>query len=81
MNNPWNHRQRPERLERRLEFADYEATRLFLERLEALSQQTGRFPDISFGRTYVNLTIRPEQADAAIGEPETQLAVAIDALL
>lgn len=81
MNNPWNHRLRPERLERRFEFADYEATRLFLERLEALSQQTGRFPDISFGRTYVNLTIRPEQADAAIGEPETQLAVAIDALL
>ena len=48
MSNSWTHRQRPERLERRLEFADYDATRLFLERLEELSQQTGQI-----GRAHV----------------------------
>ena len=77
----WTHRQRPERLERRLEFADYEATRLFLERLEALSERTGRFPDISFGRTYVNLTVRPEAEDAGVGDAEHLFVAAVDALL
>ena len=81
MSNSWTHRQRPERLERRLEFADYDATRLFLERLEELSQQTGRFPDISFGRTYVNLTIRPEGEGEAVGEAEHLFVAAVDALL
>ena len=77
----WTHRQRPERLERRLEFADYDATRVFLERLEALSQQTGRFPDIIFGRTYVNLTVRPEAEDEAVGAAEHDFVAAVDALL
>jgi 4a-hydroxytetrahydrobiopterin dehydratase len=77
----WTHRQRPERLERRLEFADYEATRVFLERLEVLSQQTGRFPDISFGRTYVNLTVRPTADGEAVGEADHVFVAAVDALL
>jgi 4a-hydroxytetrahydrobiopterin dehydratase len=81
MTDSWNHRQRPERLERRLEFADYDATRLFLERLEALSLQTGRFPDISFGRTYVNLTVRPMEDGEAVGEAEQAFVAAVDALL
>jgi 4a-hydroxytetrahydrobiopterin dehydratase len=81
MTDSWNHRQRPERLERRLEFGGYDATRLFLERLESLSQQTGRFPDISFGRTYVNLTVRPLEEGEAVGDAEHAFVAAVDALL
>jgi len=81
MDQPWTQRSRPERLERRLEFPDYESTRTFLERLNALSEREGRFPDISFGRTYVNLTVRSEAEDDPLGEPETLFAAAIDALL
>ena len=81
MTHSWTHRQRPERLERRLEFDDYESTRLFLERLEALSQQTGRFPDISFGRTYVNLTVRPEAEGDSVGEADHSFVAAVNALL
>lgn len=81
MDQPWTHRSRPERLERRLEFADYETTRLFLERLEALSEQQRRYPDISFGRTYVNITVRPEGDDTPLGDGEHAFAAAIDELL
>ncbi|MEI7952761.1 MAG: 4a-hydroxytetrahydrobiopterin dehydratase [Synechococcaceae cyanobacterium ELA182] len=81
MDQPWNQRPRPDRLERRIEFDDYETTRTFLERLNALSEQQERFPDISFGRTYVNLTLRPEQEDGAIGDVDTAFAAAIDGLL
>lgn len=81
MEQPWTQRPRPDRLERRIEFSDYEATRVFLERLNTLSEQQSRFPDISFGRTYVNITLRSEQEDGAIGEVDQAFAVAIDGLL
>ena len=81
MEQPWTHRARPDRLERRIEFADYDSTRVFLERLNTLSERDGRFPDISFGRTYVNLTLRAEADDAAIGQSEEMFAAAIDELL
>jgi len=80
MNQPWTQRPRPDRLERRIEFDDYETTRQFLERLNALAESEGRYPDISFGRTYVNLTLRPDD-DQPVGEGEQSFAAAIDGLL
>lgn len=83
MDQPWTRRARPDRLERRIEFDDYEATRTFLERLNDICEQQGRFPDISFGRTYVNLTLRPEgdADDLQIDTDEHSFASAIDGLL
>ena len=57
----WIQRKRPERLERRFEFKTYEATRDFLDRLGEHSEASCRFPDISFGKTYANITIRPSE--------------------
>ena len=84
MDQPWTPRPKPEqadRLERRIEFDDYQATRAFLESLNALSEAQQRFPDLSFGRTYVNITVRPEDDGAAVGPDEQAFAAAIDALL
>ncbi len=84
MNQPWTPRpkaDRPEWLERRFEFSDYGATRDFLERLNDLCEAQQRFPDISFGRTYVNLTLRSESEGAEVGHGEHVLAAAIDSLL
>jgi 4a-hydroxytetrahydrobiopterin dehydratase len=84
MEQPWTPRPKPEQadwLERRIEFSDYALTRDFLERLNDLCESQQRFPDISFGRTYVNLTLRPESEGVRVGEAERRLASAIDALL
>lgn len=81
MDQPWTQRQRPDRLERRIEFSDYESTRLFLERLNELSERSSRYPDISFGRTYVNLTVRVEDEAAALGDEDHAFAASIDALI
>ena len=81
MEQPWTQRSRPDRLERRIECADYETTRTFLARLESLSEQHGHYPDISFGRTYVNITLRPAAEDTPVGDSEHAFAVAIDELL
>jgi len=84
MDQPWTPRPKPEqadRLERRIEFADYQATRDFLERLNGLSEAQNRFPDLNFGRTYVNITVRPEDEEDCIGDDDHRFAAAIDSLL
>ena len=80
--NKWDQRGRPVRLERRFEFENYEATRNFLERLGDLSESKNIFPDISFGRTYVNITLRPESEDkgAQMTDIEYKFASEIDGL-
>lgn len=84
MDQPWTPRPKPEqadRLERRIEFDDYAGTRDFLERLNDFCEQEQRFLDISFGRTYVNLTLRSETEGQAIGASEHTFAAAIDGLI
>ena len=79
----WQERKRPVCLERRFEFDGYSSTRDFLDKLGEHSEATQRFPDISFGSTYVNITLRP-QADgdeAKLSEADHVFAAEIDALL
>ena len=79
----WHERKRPVCLERRYEFETYDATRDFLDKLGDHSESTQRFPDISFGRTYVNITIRPDDdaPEASLSEADRAFAAEIDALL
>ncbi len=81
MMNDWKLRKRPARLEHRIEFADYEQTREFLERAAELAERQGYYPDMSFGRTHVNLTLQPQDDAGQIGEPLMQYAREVDALL
>ncbi len=76
----WKIKTRPVCLEKRFEFENYEATRDFLDKLGAYSEKTQRFPDISFGKTYVNLTLRPEEEEAQISEVDHDFAKQIDGL-
>lgn len=78
----WHERKRPVCLERRYEFESYSTTRDFLDRLGDLSEAKQRFPDISFGRTYVNITIRPDtdDQDSELSEEDRCFASEIDAL-
>ena len=59
----WRQKNRPECLEKRFEFESYEKTRDFLDALGDFCEKVNRFPDISFGRTYVNITIRPSEVN------------------
>jgi 4a-hydroxytetrahydrobiopterin dehydratase len=84
MNHQWTARPKPDRvewLERRLEFNDYASNRDFLDRLNDFCEQQGRFPDISFGRTYVNITLRAEIEGAAIETKDHEFAASIDSLV
>jgi len=60
----WERRDRPPALFRRFTFARYAQTREFLDALAAAGQACGLHPqNISFGTTYVNVTL--EAADGS----------------
>ncbi|MBK5965370.1 pterin-4-alpha-carbinolamine dehydratase [Thiocystis minor] len=77
----WKRRERPPRLERRLEFDDYEQTRDFLDAVAVICEPGGYYPDISFGRTYANISIHAEQDAADIAPERLALAERIEELM
>ena len=80
MNNLWQERIRPVRLERRYEFPDYNSLRDFLDSAAEISEREGLFPDMGFGKDYVNVTIHTDEKTNQLGEPQRRLAVAYDEL-
>lgn len=77
----WHRRERPLRLERRVEFPDYEGLRDFLDRAAELSEETGLYPNLSFGRTYANLTLFADESSGELSDAAESFAERIDALL
>jgi len=78
----WRHKNRPECLEKRYEFESYEKTRDFLDALGDFSEKVSRYPDISFGKTYANITIRPSENNESeeISNVDHEFASQIDLL-
>ena len=80
MSQQWQERARPERLERRYQFVDYESLRDFLDRAAALSEREGLYPDMGFGKDYVNMTIHGDDEDNTLGDQQRRLAQELDDL-
>lgn len=78
---PWRRRERPLRLERRLVFPDYELLRRFLDRAGSLSEKTGIYPNLSFGRTYVNLTLFANEESGELAAESERFAERIDEMV
>jgi 4a-hydroxytetrahydrobiopterin dehydratase len=81
MSDQWQERLRPVRLERRYEFPDYASLRDFLDRAADVSEREGLFPDMGFGRDYVNVTIHTDEDSDVLGDTHRRLAAQLDALL
>lgn len=80
MSEQWQERQRPARLERRYRFESYGALRDFLERAAEISEREGLYPDIGFGRDYVNMTIHADEDSVSMGERQRRFAELIEAI-
>ena len=74
----WTEVARPPSLYRRFEFADYSEIRAFLDRLASLSKETGLYPDLSFTRTHVTVTVGSE--GAALDAEEREFAARAEAI-
>ena len=79
----WRQKKRPECLEKRFEFESYEKNRDFLDALGDYCEKVNRFPDISFGKTYANITIRPSETNEIeeISKVDHEFATQIDLLI
>lgn len=80
MSDQWQERNRPLRLERRYEFPDYSTLRDFLDRAAELSERAGLYPDMGFGRDYVNITIHVNEGEDTLRDEQRQFAKELDAL-
>ena len=76
----WQERTRPVRLQRRYEFPNFSTLRDFLDRAAELSEREGLYPDMGFGRDYVNITIHVEEGGEALGDEQHRFASALDQL-
>ena len=53
----WNERESPLRIEKRFEFEEYSKISKFMKMVDELCKEKNIFPNISFGKTFVSITI------------------------
>lgn len=80
MTSQWRERKRPLCLEQRYEFGSYDELRDFLDRAAELSERVSFYPDMGFGRDYVNVTIHADDGSEAMTDQQRQFAASLDAL-
>ncbi|MEW5754918.1 MAG: 4a-hydroxytetrahydrobiopterin dehydratase [Pseudomonadota bacterium] len=80
MSENWVIRKNPARLERRFEFGNYDQTREFLDRAAEVAKSEGYYPDMSFGRTHVCITLQPQGENAELSDALMRYARLLDAL-
>ena len=71
---------RSARLERRYEFENYLALRDFLDCAAELSEREDLYPDMGFGRNYVNITIHADEGSASLDSKKHRFAELLDEL-
>ena len=53
----WKERESPLRIEKRFEFEQYSKIRKFMEKIEKLCKEKDIYPNLSFGKNFVSLSI------------------------
>ena len=53
----WNKRESPLRIEKRFEFEEYSKISKFIGKIEKLCKEKDIYPNISFGKNFVSLSI------------------------
>ncbi len=75
----WARQTLPPMLSRRFEFDSYAATRSFLDNVAKVAEAAKNYPNLSFGKTYVSVTL--DEGGAPIGADSITLAQSISALV
>ena len=53
----WNQRESPLRIEKRFEFEEYLKISKFMKKIDDLCKEKNIYPNISFGKNFVSITI------------------------
>ena len=66
----WNKRESPLRIEKRFEFDEYSKISKFMEKIEKLCKEKNIYPNISFGKSFVSLSIFLNDQEISIEEKD-----------
>ena len=72
----WNQRETPLRIEKRFEFDKYSKISKFMEHIDQLCKEKNIYPNISFGKNFVSITIFSESEE--LSELEKEFSSQID---
>jgi len=66
----WNERESPLRIEKRFEFKQYSKISKFIGKIEKLCKESDIYPNISFGKNFVSLSIFLDNTEISNKEKE-----------
>ncbi len=66
----WNKRESPLRIEKRFEFEEYSKISKFMGKIEKLCKEKNIYPNISFGKNFVSLSIFLNTQEISNGEED-----------
>ena len=66
----WNERESPLRIEKRFEFEEYTKIRKFMGKIEKLCKEKDIYPNISFGKNFVSLSIFLDNKKISVEEKD-----------
>ena len=72
----WNERESPLRIEKRFEFEQYSKISKFMVKIEKLCKERDIYPNISFGKNFVSISIF--LANKEISDKEKDFSMEID---
>jgi len=72
----WSERESPLRIEKRFEFEEYSKISKFMEKIDKLCKEKDIYPNISFGKNFVSLSIFLE--NKKLSEQEKDFSKDID---
>ena len=72
----WSEKESPLRIEKRFEFDKYSKISKFMEKIEKLCKEKDIYPNISFGKNFVSLSIFLE--NNKISDKEKEFSMDID---
>ena len=71
----WNERESPLRIEKRFEFEEYSKISSFMKKVEKLCKEKDIYPNISFGKNFVSVTIFLESEQISPSEKDFSIEI------
>ena len=71
----WNERESPLRIEKRFEFEQYSKISKFMGKIEKLCKENNIYPNISFGRNFVSVSIFLDSKEISMKEKDFSMDI------
>ena len=71
----WNKRDSPSRIEKRFEFEEYQNISIFLKKVDELCKEKNIYPNISFGKNFVSVSIFLDSEEIPTNEKEFSIGL------